>query len=107
MTPTLLALLATGSLLPPAAAAAAVSPELLRELEQRLTQPPPCCPNCASVEQAIITTTDTTLTVDLTVHSGALLGLPLPTSTTWTPDRVLLNAKIFFKLLALRLDDAL
>ncbi len=89
-----LLLAASGLLLAqaPPASADLPSPELLRELEERLSKPPECAPRCAEVTLAEVETGATTLTMRLDVHAHAAVALPLPGSETgWRPAAVLVN----------------
>lgn len=71
------------------------SAELLEELRQRLTPPPPPCrPNCASIARARIETAGGELRVRLEVQAGEAAAVALPGGAKqWSPDQVLLNGK--------------
>ncbi len=80
------ALLFVASLaLPPPARADIPSPDMLDELEQRLTQPPDCLPACAAVEHARVTLAGDQLTVRLDINAAATVALPLPSAARWWP----------------------
>ena len=65
--------------------ASAPNATLLKQLEERLLTTPVCFPNCASVEEAALAITNDQLSITLSVHSGELVSLPLPSSTIWNP----------------------
>jgi len=66
-----------------------VDPEILKELERRLMEPPPCLPACASIERATVEVNGDALTLTLRVHAGSFLAVPLPgTLDGWMPDAV-------------------
>ena len=56
-------------------------PELLRELEQRLLEPPTCAPECADLALAAIAFGERSLLVSLEVHAAAPTAFPLPRIT--------------------------
>lgn len=68
-----------------AMAASTPSPEILETLEERLLEKPACFPGCASVESLVINLDADSARLDLTVHAGALVSLPLPASRSWMP----------------------
>ncbi|MEM7217418.1 MAG: hypothetical protein AAF515_03570 [Pseudomonadota bacterium] len=79
--PVILAVLLVGYAEP--GAAELPDAELLKELEQRLLEPPACFPGCASIERATLTPGADELGVELIVHSGAFVALDLPNSEVW------------------------
>ncbi|MCK6527084.1 hypothetical protein L6R50_05790 [Myxococcota bacterium] len=80
--------LAFGSLAAPAAHAAPDA-ELLKELEQRLTRPPECLPDCAAVPAVGLQVRGDRLRVEAEVHVQAASTFPLPgPATAWTPERI-------------------
>ncbi|MCU7930576.1 MAG: hypothetical protein KZQ90_07245 [Candidatus Thiodiazotropha sp. (ex Codakia rugifera)] len=56
-------------------------PEMLAELEQRLTQPPDCLPECASIHEMALTVDEQSYKVFLTVHALESVAIPLPVDT--------------------------
>jgi hypothetical protein len=54
------------------------SQELLRQLRDRLTEVPKCAPECAEVAQAQLQANGDALDVELEIHVGAPIALPLP-----------------------------
>jgi hypothetical protein len=54
------------------------SEELLQQLRQRLTEPPKCAPQCASVAEAQVGANGDVITLALLAHVGELVALPLP-----------------------------
>ena len=71
--------------------ASAPNATLLKQLEDRLLATPVCFPNCASVEEVALAVKDDQLSITLSVHSGELVSLPLPSSTIWIPASVSVN----------------
>ena len=62
------------------------SPELLRELQQRLLRPPPCAPRCAEVVDAQVMVAQGGLSIRLSLHALARVAVPLPgTADGWRP----------------------
>ena len=61
-------------------AQATPDPELLAQLRERLTAPPPCDPHCASLPQAKIAAAEERLELLLTFHAGASVAVPLPSA---------------------------
>jgi hypothetical protein len=53
-------------------------PQLLDQLRARLTEAPPCAPNCAQIAQAQLHASHDALDVMLEAHVGAPTALPLP-----------------------------
>jgi|GEM_PF-439740 len=93
--PWMAGLLVAGGLWSPPAQAAP-SPELLSELEARLTQAPACAPHCVSVSRARIEVTDTTrpptVTLKAEVHAVVSSGWAIPgPHTSWQPTSVKLD----------------
>jgi hypothetical protein len=61
-----------------ARAQAMPSPDLLRQLQSRLLEAPKCAPDCAVVAAANLQAKDNQIAVELEVHVGAPVALPLP-----------------------------
>lgn len=75
-------------------AQANVNPDILKELEARLTEAPRCLPDCASIESVAVNLKQDQLTIDLVVHSNDLIALPLPADhEQWWPSQVTLDGK--------------
>jgi hypothetical protein len=84
-----LALSITGG---PTADAQTPDRELLRELEQRLLEPPDCSPRCAEIVAADVEVRSDSVSIVLDVHALEDVALPLPGSDRgWRPQAVLLN----------------
>ena len=80
----------------PIAAAQAVDstphPDLLRELQTRLLQPPVCAPRCAELVAAEVDVSADQVSMNLIVHALADVAVPLPGSDQgWRPAAVLLD----------------
>ena len=85
-------LLALGWLAP--AAMAAPSPQLLNDLEQRLTTPPPCAEECVTVAEAQLSMVDDVLTLTAEVHAQADASWPVPGPTkVFVPARVTVDGQ--------------
>lgn len=70
------------------------NPDILKELEARLTEAPRCLPDCAAIESAAITLKQDQLNIDLIVHSNDLIALPLPADhAQWWPSQVTVDGK--------------
>ena len=54
------------------------SPDLLRQLQSRLLEAPKCAPDCAVVAAATMQAKDDQIALELEVHVGAPVALPLP-----------------------------
>jgi hypothetical protein len=79
-------------LLPPAARAQMPAPELLEELQRRLSRPPKCAPDCVSIARAQLSLADGSLEIRLEAHAQALAVLALPEAgQRWQPGQVLLD----------------
>ena len=52
---------------------------LLKELEQRLLQPPSCAPHCLALDQGVISTSADSLTIGFSAYAAADMLLQLPT----------------------------
>lgn len=58
--------------------------DLLQELENRLLALPDCLSNCAYLEEAEVTLTDTVLTIGMQIHAEDRVAIPLPNENgTW------------------------
>ncbi|MES2823128.1 MAG: hypothetical protein V4732_05990 [Pseudomonadota bacterium] len=67
---------------------------ILKELEERLTAPPRCLPNCAAIESLTLNLNNDQLTMDMVVHSNDLIALPLPAEREqWWPNHVTVDGK--------------
>ncbi len=65
------------------------SPELLQELERRLTQPPECAPRCAEVVAAAVQIERDRISMLLAIDALQEVAVPLPgTLDGWRPDAV-------------------
>jgi hypothetical protein len=76
----------------PVAEAQTPDAELLRELRDRLLEPPQCAPNCAEIVAAYVDISADNVSMTLTVHALADVAVPLPGSDHgWRPGAVLLD----------------
>jgi hypothetical protein len=67
-------------------------PEILRDLEGRLTEPPDCAPRCAEMVAADVAIGADSVRMTLTIHALADVAVPLPGSEQgWRPLAVLLD----------------
>lgn len=67
-------------------------PELLRQLESRLLEPPECTPNCAEIVAAVVTVSRGAVSMNLRIHATEDVAIPLPGSEQgWRPDVVRLD----------------
>jgi hypothetical protein len=89
------ALVACALALPPDARAEATpSPELLRELKEKLLQPPQCAPRCAELARMQIAIAGETLRIRIEVNAAAPVAIPLPgAARAWLPQDVLLDGQ--------------
>ncbi|MGB5257168.1 MAG: hypothetical protein WBN44_07925 [Woeseiaceae bacterium] len=68
--------------------------DLLRQLEQRLLEPPDCVPRCAEIVMANVTVGASEISMELDIHAMADIALPLPGSIDgWRPEAVVLDGK--------------
>lgn len=66
--------------------------DLLRQLEQRLLEPPDCVPRCAELVSADVSVTGNTVSMDLGIHAMEDVAIPLPGSRQgWRPQAILLD----------------
>jgi hypothetical protein len=81
-------------LAPPASANEYPSPELLKELQSRLLEPPECLPDCAQVSRLRLNADPGTLRLRMEVHVLEDVAVPLPaTASQWLPQTVLVDGK--------------
>ena len=65
---------------------------LLEDLQQRLTQPPPCFPRCADVSRLELAATPDEIRLILQAHAEIDTAIPLPVAAgAWRPTRVLID----------------
>lgn len=83
----------TGLLLAsPTADAQLPESELLKELEERLLEPPDCAPRCAEIAAADVQVGSDSVSMELTVHAIETIGIPLPGSARgWQPNAILVD----------------
>ncbi|WJG09618.1 hypothetical protein [Aliiglaciecola sp. LCG003] len=67
--------------------------ELLNELRNRVLQPPPCAPQCSSINQLTVITSGKTLNLDFEVHASVDAIIALPRSEFWRPEKLTLEQK--------------
>lgn len=91
----------------PIARAELPSPELLQELHVRLTAPPACTPNCASIARVAIEMRDDLLRLRLEAHAAVATAIPLPAAmgepANFMPRQILVDGR---STEALRRDEA-
>jgi len=76
----------------PAADAQMPDADLLRQLEQRLLEPPDCVPRCAEIASANVQVGGETISMNLAVHALETVAIPLPGSAQgWRPNAVLVD----------------
>ncbi len=69
-----------------------IDSELLKQLEERLTQPPSCAPDCAGMERVDIYLDDENATLVITANAATETALALPRSTAeWQSQSITLN----------------
>ncbi|MFO1370312.1 MAG: hypothetical protein U1F46_15065 [Marinagarivorans sp.] len=74
--------------------AAEPSPELLKELKNRLLKDPLCLPDCISIESVTLQVKDDSLRMELVLHALTPSIYTLPASqTSWWPQLALLNGE--------------
>jgi len=70
------------------------SPELLKELENRLLEKPDCLPNCADISMMQLSIYPDRLKITLTVHAATDTVIPLPAiAGEWLPDHLTIDNK--------------
>jgi hypothetical protein len=70
------------------------SPELLRQLLERLTEPAACAPTCAEVARLVVAARGSAIQLRLEVHAQADVALPLPgDGAGWHPLRASLGGQ--------------
>ena len=94
-TPAIILFLACGTLTFPDDTLAAYPPqELLKELKQRLLEPPDCLPQCAALAKMSIQLDPAQASFTLQAHAAEDLAMPLPVPLNdWTPSRVTIDGE--------------
>ena len=70
------------------------SPELLKELEERLLAPPSCLPACADIPILHLTANAESLRMRMTIHAHEPVAVPIPgSSSQWRPHQIFVNGK--------------
>ncbi len=81
--------MATGVAAPAAHASEIPSPDLLRELREKLLAPPECLPHCAAISRLRISCSPAALQLRLEAHVDADSAIPLPGGAQqWLPRQV-------------------
>ncbi len=76
----------------PPAGAQMPDADLLRQLEQRLLEPPDCVPRCAEIASANVQVNGDAISMNLSVHALENVAIPLPGSAQgWRPNAVLVD----------------
>lgn len=66
--------------------------DLLKQLEQRLLEPPDCVPRCGEIVSADVDVGDNAISMRLEIHALEDIAIPLPGSANgWRPEVVLLD----------------
>jgi len=94
-TPAMVLLIACGTAsFPDDGLAAYPPPELLKELKQRLLEPPDCLPQCAGIQQMSIRLDPAQASFVLQAHAAEDLAMPLPVPLNdWTPSSVRIDSE--------------
>ena len=94
-TPVLVLLIACGTTSLPDNALAAYPPqEMLKELKQRLLEPPDCLPQCAELARMSIRLDPAQASFTLQAHAAENLAMPLPVPLNdWTPASVTIDGE--------------
>lgn len=80
------------ALAPGRAQADVPSPDLLKELAERLARPPSCAPVCASTGRLLLDVRDRQLLARIEVDASAAAAVPLPgKSSEWSPTQVTID----------------
>ncbi len=80
---------------PSSAQAEIPTPELLKELKERLLKPPECLPDCAQISQMKLRITPDLMSIRLEVHAAEGVVIPLPSQLdVWTPSQVVIDGQI-------------
>ena len=67
---------------------------LLEELEERLTKPANCLPNCASIEKVALHADQNNLNIKMYLHAFETIAYPLPIQgSAWAPNKITNNGK--------------
>ena len=70
------------------------SPEILKELKQRLLAAPDCLPACAQSPRMRLAITPSQLTLRMEIHAQQQVAVPLPSHAQhWLPSRVMVNGQ--------------
>ena len=89
------ATIAVGALLlsgMPSAHAEIPDQDLLRQLEERLLEPPDCVPRCAEIAAATVGVDAASVSMELSIHALESVAIPLPGSQQgWRPTAVLVD----------------
>ncbi len=76
----------------PDARAQTPDPDILKQLERRLLEPPDCVPRCAEIAAADVAVDDDTVRIALTLNAIEAVAVPLPGSLRgWRPDSVVVE----------------
>ena len=68
-------------------------PNLLKQLENRLTKSSDCLPNCADISKMNLSIFPDRLKIELTIHAATNTVIPLPaTEKEWLPQQILCNS---------------
>ena len=87
-----LSLLLLLSLTPQTIRADIPSDNLLQELKTKLTQPPTCLPNCASMQSVDVSIVDDILELQIDISAGANISIPIfGNRNVWLPTTVMID----------------
>jgi hypothetical protein len=89
------AILAALLLAVPTPAHATPTPELLTELQRRLTADPPCGSDCLAPGAATVRIDGSRLVFEAEIHAGRAIAAPMPTATggPWSPSAVFVDGR--------------
>lgn len=89
------AIAALALVLMPRTASAQTIPDkaILEDLANRILETPSCAPTCASSSRMLIDASKGRLSLRIEIEAAAPTAIPLPTSSQWSPDDVLLDGK--------------
>lgn len=70
-------------------------PALLKELREKLLQPPVCLPDCAQIQYLKLRAKASSITLNAEIHAQQATAIPIPAPTGfWTPQRVSVNGTL-------------
>ena len=71
------------------------SDKILEQLKAKLTKPPTCLPNCATIESVDVNIVDDILEIDMSISAGADVSVPIfGNRSGWLPSTAMVDDKI-------------